>query len=155
MSTSSSAFTNRVRKTLVSMNRLKKVSLMLMADIIALPICFLIAMLLMQGDYESATRYGIGLYLAAGLITIVVFALSGLYRAVIRFIDQRMLLATGGRAGCRGAVRVFDIGGFGSSIPAAQRTHEFLVYRLFVCRQLTPAGALFPAQQLWTPPPDR
>lgn len=68
---------------------------MLAADIVALPICFFIAMLLIQGPYQAAMQYGFWVYLVAGLVTISVFVLSGLYRAVIRFIDQRLLFTTG------------------------------------------------------------
>ncbi|RJG07729.1 polysaccharide biosynthesis protein [Noviherbaspirillum cavernae] len=68
---------------------------MLTADLVALPLCFLIAMMLRLGDFDSTTRYGNAAYVFVALITILVFAMSGLYRAVIRFIDQSLLRTTG------------------------------------------------------------
>lgn len=68
---------------------------MLGADLIALPMCFLIAMLLRLGDFNAAMYYGVAPHIWIPLVTIVVFAMSGLYRAVVRFIDQRLLTATG------------------------------------------------------------
>lgn len=77
------------------MNRLQKISLMLIADLIALPFCFYIAMLLRLGNFESTTPRDIASYLLLALITIATFSLSDLYVAVIRFIDQRLLTTTG------------------------------------------------------------
>ena len=80
---------------LVLMNRNVKIALMVGVDVLALPFCFLLAMLLRVGDLELATNYGAGSYLVVTLVTIGAFSLSDLYRAVIRFIDQRLLTATG------------------------------------------------------------
>ncbi|WP_242489802.1 polysaccharide biosynthesis protein [Noviherbaspirillum cavernae] len=77
------------------MNRWSKIAIMLTADLVALPLCFLIAMMLRLGDFDSTTRYGNAAYVFVALITILVFAMSGLYRAVIRFIDQSLLRTTG------------------------------------------------------------
>lgn len=95
MSTQSPTITSRFRKKLVSMNRTAKVALMISADLIALPFCFLIAMLLRLGDFESTLRYGVASPILIALLTISAFVMSGLYRAVIRFIDQRLLTTAG------------------------------------------------------------
>ncbi len=68
---------------------------MLLADLIALPICFLIAMILRLGSVDATLRLGIASYLLLAFITIAAFSLSDLYRAVIRYIDQYLLVATG------------------------------------------------------------
>ena len=68
---------------------------MLAADSIALPICFVVAMLLRLGDWDAATSYGYAPLIWVPLVTLSVFAMSGLYRAVVRFIDQRLLTVTG------------------------------------------------------------
>ena len=68
---------------------------MISADLIALPLCFLIAMLLRLGDVESTLRYGIASPVLIALLTVAAFFMSGLYRAVIRFIDQRLLTTAG------------------------------------------------------------
>ncbi len=80
---------------LVSMNRATKIALMVTVDLFALPLCFLIAMMLRLGNFQLAMNYGARSYLVAALVTIAALSMSDLYRAVIRFIDQRLLTATG------------------------------------------------------------
>jgi FlaA1/EpsC-like NDP-sugar epimerase len=82
-------------KKLVSMPRRSKVSLMIVVDSIALPLCVLTAMLLRLADLQVTISYGYGPYILISLITIFVFIVSGLYRAVIRFIDRHLLVRTG------------------------------------------------------------
>ncbi|MES2901675.1 MAG: nucleoside-diphosphate sugar epimerase/dehydratase [Pseudomonadota bacterium] len=77
------------------MNRTAKIALMLGVDLFALPFCFLIAMLLRVGDLSLAMKYGPASYLVVAMVTIAAFSFSDLYRAVIRFIDQRLLAVTG------------------------------------------------------------
>jgi FlaA1/EpsC-like NDP-sugar epimerase len=80
---------------MVSLHRTTKIALMVTADLLALPFCFLIAMLLRGGDLKLASHFGPSSYVLVALVTIVAFSVSDLYRAVIRFIDQRLLSATG------------------------------------------------------------
>jgi FlaA1/EpsC-like NDP-sugar epimerase len=80
---------------MVSMHRNKKIALMITVDLLALPVCFLIAMLLRGGDLKLATHYGPASYVLVAMVTIAAFSMSDLYRAVIRFIDQRLLSVTG------------------------------------------------------------
>ncbi len=80
---------------MVSMNRNAKIALMVGVDLLALPFCILIAMLLRVGDLNQALHYGSVSYLVVALVTIGAFSMSDLYRAVIRFIDQRLLTVTG------------------------------------------------------------
>ena len=88
-------FLSHLCHDLVSLHRLAKIALMVTADVIALPFCFLVAMMLRVGDFSLAARYGTLSYLLVALVTIAAFSMSDLYRAVIRFIDQRLLAATG------------------------------------------------------------
>jgi FlaA1/EpsC-like NDP-sugar epimerase len=80
---------------IIAMHRTSKVGLTIMADLIALPICFLIAMILRGGDLRLANQFGLDSYLLVAVLTIGAFWLSDLYRAVIRFIDHRLLTLTG------------------------------------------------------------
>ncbi len=80
---------------MVSLHRTSKIALMVCIDLVALPLCFLIAILLRGGDIKIAANYGITSYLIVALVTIAAFSMSDLYRAVIRFIDGRLLSATG------------------------------------------------------------
>jgi FlaA1/EpsC-like NDP-sugar epimerase len=77
------------------MSRNAKIGTMLAADLISLPFCFMIAMLLRVGDFHYTMSYGGRPYSVITMITILVFAVTGLYGAIIRFIDHRLLSATG------------------------------------------------------------
>ncbi len=70
-------------------------TLMIMADLIVLPICFLIAILLHGDNLQLASQISLISYVLVAVVTIAIFSLSNLYRAVIRFIDQRLLSITG------------------------------------------------------------
>jgi FlaA1/EpsC-like NDP-sugar epimerase len=80
---------------MVSLHRTAKIALMVTADLVALPFCFLIAMLLRGGDAKLASHFGPASYVLVAVVTIAAFSVSDLYRAVIRFIDQRLLSVTG------------------------------------------------------------
>lgn len=80
---------------IVSMHRTTKAALAIAVDLVALPACFLIAMILRGGDLQLAKQFGPGSYLLVAALTIAAFWLSDLYRAVIRFIDHRLLTLTG------------------------------------------------------------
>jgi len=86
---------NRFCSKMVSLHRRTKITLMVTADLIALPFCFLIAMLLRGGDLKLAAHFGPASYVLVAVVTIAAFSVSDLYRAVIRFIDQRLLSVTG------------------------------------------------------------
>lgn len=80
---------------MVSLHRTTKIAIMVVLDLLALPFCFLISMLLRGGDLKLAMHYGPSSYALVALVTIAAFSMSDLYRAVIRFIDQRLLSVTG------------------------------------------------------------
>lgn len=80
---------------MVSLHRTAKIALMVAIDLLALPFCFLIAMLLRGGDLKLAMHYGPASYVLVAVVTIAALSMSDLYRAVIRFIDQRLLSVTG------------------------------------------------------------
>ncbi len=85
----------RLSKRMVSMHRWTKIAVMIGTDLIAMPFCFLAAMSLRLGDIGLALSYGKTPYAIVTFVTVCVFALCGLYRAVIRFIDQTLLKSTG------------------------------------------------------------
>lgn len=86
---------DELRKRLLTMQRSSKVACMVLADMAALPICFFAAMLLCLHQESSLLPYGQHFYALIPLITIAAFGISGLYRAVIRFIDKHLLVRTG------------------------------------------------------------
>jgi FlaA1/EpsC-like NDP-sugar epimerase len=77
------------------MSRLAKLGVMLGADMVSLPACSMIAMLLRTGNVDVALQYGVAPHLLVALVTIPTFGATGLYGAIIRFIDQSLLTATG------------------------------------------------------------
>jgi len=79
----------------VAMHRHAKIAIMVVADFVALPACLFVALILRLGDFTLAGMYSLGAFIVASLITVAALSMSDLYRAVIRFIDQRMLAATG------------------------------------------------------------
>jgi FlaA1/EpsC-like NDP-sugar epimerase len=85
----------QARKSLISLHRWSKVLLMLAADCVALPACLLVAMLLRLDSYGHALQLGVTPYVAITILTVGAFLASGLYRAVIRFIDLPLLRSTG------------------------------------------------------------
>jgi FlaA1/EpsC-like NDP-sugar epimerase len=92
---SNQAFIGNLCSGLVSLHRRKKIALMVTIDLVALPCCFLVAMLLRGGDLKLASHFGPASYVLVAVVTIAAFSVSDLYRAVIRFIDQRLLSVTG------------------------------------------------------------
>lgn len=83
------------RSRLISLDRFAKVGLMMTADLILLPLCFIAGILLQGGGLDVTARYGFAPYLLIPAITIPFFSVTGFYNAVIRFIDQRILIAAG------------------------------------------------------------
>lgn len=86
---------NQLCARIVSLHRAGKVALAVTVDLVALPLCFLIAMVLRGGDLHLARQFDFPSYLLVALLTICAFWLSNLYRAVIRFIDHRLLTFSG------------------------------------------------------------
>ena len=56
---------------LVQMNRRAKVTLMVAADLVMLPLCFLIAMILRGGDLKLAMGFGPGSYFLIAALTVI------------------------------------------------------------------------------------
>ena len=77
------------------MSRRAKIALMLAVDATALPVCFMLAILLRTGDPGAVRLHGLASYLFVAAMTVTAFALTGLYGAVIRFINQGILASAG------------------------------------------------------------
>ncbi len=95
ISTAVSTFAVRIGARLAALDRFCKIGLMITVDSLCLPFCFLLAMTLRLGGVDAAMEYGAAPYVLMACITIPVFAASGLYSAIIRFIDQRLLATAG------------------------------------------------------------
>lgn len=77
------------------LGRRQKIALMIAADLVALPLCFMLALLLRAGGQDMIREYGIVPPLMIAAITIPVFSVSGLYRTVVRYIDLKVLWVSG------------------------------------------------------------
>ncbi|TFW05965.1 glycosyltransferase [Oxalobacteraceae bacterium OM1] len=86
----------RLQRRLVTLSRWQKVTLMVLADCIGLPLAFFATMWILVPDARRALQARDAMYLLVPLATIGVFALCGLYKAVLRFIDKHLLLRSGG-----------------------------------------------------------
>jgi FlaA1/EpsC-like NDP-sugar epimerase len=95
MSSASTSIIERFRLRILSTDRVAKVAVMVLADLFFLPFCFMIATLLRAGNTGTPVNHGMLLYMSVAVITVLVFGMAGLYTAIVRFIDQRLLAATG------------------------------------------------------------
>jgi len=93
MSLQRSTAAARIGSKLVQMTLLKKISLMVAIDIASLSVCFFLASLLVEGDLARARRYGLPPVALAVSMAVGTFCISGLYGAITRFIDQKILSA--------------------------------------------------------------
>lgn len=64
-------------------------------DAVFLPLCMTLAVALRLGSLESALSMAPQVQLALALLTLPVLGVAGLYRTVVRYIDLRVLLASG------------------------------------------------------------
>jgi FlaA1/EpsC-like NDP-sugar epimerase len=65
-----------------------KLTLTLVLDAVALPLCAFVAVMLGPGGMAQAMQIPPGIYAMAGLLTIGLLVTSDLYRTVVRFIDR-------------------------------------------------------------------
>lgn len=87
--------TSALIHSLLRLPRRGKVALMVATDVIVLPLCFSLALLMRRGDLELLQQYGVLPPLTIAALTIPVFYLSGLYRTVVRYLDLKVLWLSG------------------------------------------------------------
>jgi len=80
---------------LINLPRRQKLALMVAADMLALPLCFVLALVLRKGNFDLVQQYGALPPLLTAALTLPVFYLSGLYRSVVRYMDLKVLWVTG------------------------------------------------------------
>ncbi len=78
---------------LLMLERWKKRSIMLLTDIILLSLAVWLSFAMRTGSWQPDLHDGIGLLIAAPLVTIPLFITLGLYRAIIRFMSGQALVA--------------------------------------------------------------
>lgn len=84
-----------MKNIFLSLSRVQKQMVAATVDIVSLPIIFFLAVLLhFEGFSVDRISQYYWICLAAGLIAVPVYIKLGLYRAVVRFIDQRIIYTT-------------------------------------------------------------
>ncbi|QEZ45139.1 polysaccharide biosynthesis protein [Cupriavidus oxalaticus] len=73
---------------------------MICADLVALPLCFTLALFLRAGNLDLILQYGVTPAAVIAICTIPVFSFSGLYRTVVRYFDLKVLWITGASLAC-------------------------------------------------------
>lgn len=79
-------------KKIFEMSRQKKILLMMLLDFILLPLSLWSAVGLRTDHWSLQTQYPIGIYFVASLVAIPVFIKMGLYRSVVRYMEDRAML---------------------------------------------------------------
>ncbi len=82
-------------RRLAALSPRTKTIIMVGADAICLPLCMTLSVALRLGSFPEAATTALGLQVAFALLTLPALGLAGLYRAVVRYIDLRVLLAAG------------------------------------------------------------
>ena len=85
----------RVQNLVLSLTRPQKIAVMVLIDLLALPVCLLLAYALQLDSPHLGDHDGLAAAVIMAMATLPVFHLGGLYRNVVRFLDVRMLRATG------------------------------------------------------------
>ena len=86
-------FAHRAMRSVIHWPRSAKKACMVSADLIALPVILWLAITLRLGSFEHGIAGGGLLFVALPLITVPILVRLGLYRAVIRFISSKALVA--------------------------------------------------------------
>jgi FlaA1/EpsC-like NDP-sugar epimerase len=81
------------RRVLVGLPRTRKRALMMLADSVVMPAALWTALLLRQGTWPETSGPSLWLYPISLLASIPLFIRLGLYRAVVRFIGSRVIVA--------------------------------------------------------------
>jgi FlaA1/EpsC-like NDP-sugar epimerase len=129
---------------LLRLSRPTKRAIMAAGDLLMIPLALWSALTLRLGSIDHGVHGGEWLYLVAAFTSVPIFAKTGLYRAVLRFIAGRAVLAV--LAGVSGSVVVsfaVDRLLFGSSIPLSAFVIYFVIAMLYVAGSRTIARHLF------------
>ncbi|GAC1429035.1 MAG: nucleoside-diphosphate sugar epimerase/dehydratase [Burkholderiaceae bacterium] len=86
---------DRLAKALVSMEGRNKLAIMLVADCLASPLLFITALAMSPPELPPAPSIDAAPVLLVMVLTVWAWTLSGLYQAVIRYIDRHLLARAG------------------------------------------------------------
>ena len=83
---------NRLARAFFNLPRRHKQAIMVVADLFLLPLAIWAGYAIRLGDWQPHMEHGKWLLLLAPLVSIPIFIVLGLYRAVIRYIGSKALL---------------------------------------------------------------
>jgi FlaA1/EpsC-like NDP-sugar epimerase len=83
-----------IGRRLATLSPRKKLAVMIGCDALFLPLCVIASVGLRLGSLEAALQTGLHLQLALGWLALPVLGVAGLYRAVVRYIDLRVIVAS-------------------------------------------------------------
>lgn len=86
---------NRIVRWFLAKPPTVKVSLMVGADAVFLPLCMLLALAIRIGSFEAVMGTDLPFQIGLALITIPALGAAGLYRTVVRYLDVKVVLAAG------------------------------------------------------------
>jgi len=84
-----------IGQRLAALSPAGKLALMIGADTLCLPLCVLVAVALRLSSFEAAFNVPAWAQLLLGLSTLPILGSAGLYRTVVRYIDLRVIAASG------------------------------------------------------------
>lgn len=87
-----SSLQNRLARAFFNLPRRHKQAIMVVADLFLLPLAIWAGYAIRLGDWQPHMEHGKWLLLLAPLVSIPIFIVLGLYRAVIRYIGSKALL---------------------------------------------------------------
>jgi FlaA1/EpsC-like NDP-sugar epimerase len=83
---------NHIGRRLAALSPRAKLAMMIGGDAVFLPLCVVAAVALRLGSLTDALDRGLPLQLVVGLLALPALGLAGLYRAVVRYIDLRVIV---------------------------------------------------------------
>ena len=83
----------QIGSRLAALSPRAKLALMIGGDAVFLPLCVVASVALRLGSLQAALESSLAIQLGLGLLALPVLGAAGLYRAVVRYIDLRVLVA--------------------------------------------------------------
>ena len=84
---------SQIGRKLAALSPRAKLVVMVGSDAVFLPLCVVISVALRLGSLQAALESSLAIQMGLGLLALPVLGAAGLYRAVVRYIDLRVLVA--------------------------------------------------------------
>ena len=84
---------SQIGRKLAALSPRAKLAAMIGSDAVFLPLCVVASVALRLGSLQAALESSLAIQMALGLLALPVLGVAGLYRAVVRYIDLRVVVA--------------------------------------------------------------